>query len=477
MPGGSIEIPRRLITAGSGPTRGRELMGPAPASAKNTAEVTRSWQCVCETVQHALCLLLEGRHIILHELHLNINHKHNDVHNFHLHYVHLDHIEFYDVDEHILDFHDKCSDAHDLNIILDHDIFNDRDKDHIDILVSDENNINIIIHHDHDNIKDRNINNHFVRDQDNDDNLHKVNNVDLHYEYFGNFHEYFYYIHHQHLQQFNDLLEHHDIQYIHYIYEHNCFSSDCNIHNNLVDEFDLHYVHLDINYIHHDELHHIHNYHIQYDHNDDDHLPGTEELELRLLRFDSLPVGDNVTTSNASLVPADTSLQQYTHIMFFIESSFCEQTTPQVIPVLDAKASVSSVAFVDKDLDGWEIGGSISWYYRLYLADDDIGVNRALLNYQVSSFRYLRFTVLALRNDTFATGVQIADIEFRVAGATLGLTGALASNEGSLASLSAPLPVFAGPSEAIDGSAATKWFDYQRAPLVVKLPSAQLVEA
>ncbi|CAE7744722.1 unnamed protein product, partial [Symbiodinium sp. CCMP2456] len=314
-------------------------------------------------------------------------------------------------------------DSHDLNIILDHDIFNDRDKDHIDILVSDENNINIIIHHDHDNIKDRNINNHFVRDQNNDDNLYKVNNVDLHHEYIGNFHKYFHYIHHQHLQQFNDLLEHHDIQYIHYIYEHNC-----NIHNNLVDEFDLHDVHLDVNYIHHDELHHIHNYHIQYDHNDDDHLPGTEELELRLLRFDSLPVaaalflvGDNVTTSNASLVPAvdppaaiDTSLQQYTHIMFFIESSFCEQTTPQVIPVLDAKASVSSVAFVDKDaagtamrylcrdhclslledLDGWEIGGRISWtphlvvylltewYYRLYLADDDIGVNRALLNYK-----------------------------------------------------------------------------------------------
>eukprot|EP00913_Durusdinium_trenchii_P032171 g30124.t1 len=74
-----------------------------------------------------------------------------------------------------------------------------------------------------------------------------------------------------------------------------------------------------------------------------------------------------------------------------------------------------------QDLDGSELGGQISWTeptdfgpagvnralrYRLYLADTDMGVNRILLNYQVNSFQYLRFTASKLRNDTFAEGVS-----------------------------------------------------------------------
>ncbi|CAJ1450014.1 unnamed protein product, partial [Effrenium voratum] len=196
----------------------------------------------------------------------------------------------------------------------------------------------------------------------------------------------------------------------------------------------------------------------------------------------------------------DTAIQEYTHIMVYLQSSFCEQSTPQVISVLDAQASASSLAFVDKDLDDSEIGGQITWteptyfgpagqnrvlWYRLYLADDALGVNRELLSYQVKSFSYLRFTATKLRNDTTAEGVQLAEVSFRVGGAwTLDLGAASASNpsgvnpsaEGALGSARIG-PEGLGPDMAIDGNSATKWFDYQRGALVVQLSSPALVEA
>lgn len=85
---------------------------------------------------------------------------------------------------------------------------------------------------------------------------------------------------------------------------------------------------------------------------------------------------DNATFENSSLVPSDFDLQDYTHIMMYLQSSFSEQSTPQVIPIRDAQASVSNVAFIDKDLDGGELGGQISWSPPV--AFGPAAVNRAL---------------------------------------------------------------------------------------------------
>lgn len=64
---------------------------------------------------------------------------------------------------------------------------------------------------------------------------------------------------------------------------------------------------------------------------------------------EAFEVNESTSLENASVVPADFNLQSYTHVMLYLQTSFCEQSTPQVIPVLDAEASVSNVAFVDKE--------------------------------------------------------------------------------------------------------------------------------
>ncbi len=74
------------------------------------------------------------------------------------------------------------------------------------------------------------------------------------------------------------------------------------------------------------------------------------------------------------------------------------------------------------------------------------------------TFQYFRFTPLALRQST-ATSIQIS--EFAMISGTTRLTGATATNPGGLNN------VGEGPAQAVDGNTATKWLDFNKAPLVL----------
>jgi len=65
--------------------------------------------------------------------------------------------------------------------------------------------------------------------------------------------------------------------------------------------------------------------------------------------------------TNRILVLANTALASYTHILVYTESSLAEQTTPAGTEIVDVVSRVSSLAFVDKDLDPNEVGGTVTW--------------------------------------------------------------------------------------------------------------------
>eukprot|EP00929_Paragymnodinium_shiwhaense_P012941 TRINITY_DN120814_c0_g1_i1.p1 TRINITY_DN120814_c0_g1~~TRINITY_DN120814_c0_g1_i1.p1 ORF type:complete len:2619 (+),score=458.28 TRINITY_DN120814_c0_g1_i1:635-7858(+) len=60
-------------------------------------------------------------------------------------------------------------------------------------------------------------------------------------------------------------------------------------------------------------------------------------------------------------VPVETAILDYTHILVYALSSLVEQTTPQIHLIFDAYASVSEIAFTDKDLDETDLGGLVTW--------------------------------------------------------------------------------------------------------------------
>ena len=57
----------------------------------------------------------------------------------------------------------------------------------------------------------------------------------------------------------------------------------------------------------------------------------------------------------------DTALGSYTHLVFHTKSSLAEQSTPTSLNLTDVISSVSSLRFVDKDLDAGELGGMVTW--------------------------------------------------------------------------------------------------------------------
>ena len=83
--------------------------------------------------------------------------------------------------------------------------------------------------------------------------------------------------------------------------------------------------------------------------------------------------------SNVFLVPAETPLADYTHLVIYTRSSLVEQTTPAFLPVVDTEATVSGILFPDYDLDLTDVGGVVSWtapqdtsqvtYYVIYMAE------------------------------------------------------------------------------------------------------------
>ena len=71
----------------------------------------------------------------------------------------------------------------------------------------------------------------------------------------------------------------------------------------------------------------------------------------------SYPVG-----TNALVVAVGTDLESFTHAVVYLSSTLGEQSTPtQSAAIVDMTASPSNVAFVDRDLDEDELGGTITW--------------------------------------------------------------------------------------------------------------------
>jgi hypothetical protein len=72
--------------------------------------------------------------------------------------------------------------------------------------------------------------------------------------------------------------------------------------------------------------------------------------------FGSSPVGVNNLT-----VPTHTPLLSFTHFVIYSTSQFVEATTPVVHRIYDYFASVTTIHFIDKDLDEYELGGHITF--------------------------------------------------------------------------------------------------------------------
>ncbi|CAE7337241.1 unnamed protein product, partial [Symbiodinium sp. KB8] len=89
-----------------------------------------------------------------------------------------------------------------------------------------------------------------------------------------------------------------------------------------------------------------------------------------------------------TFLPAESSMQTWTHIAVFTRSQLVEQTTPAGASISDT-SSVSTIDFRDDDLDELEIGGVLFWkngsdfteatHYEVYLAEDRNGTNRSYL--------------------------------------------------------------------------------------------------
>ncbi|CAE7504323.1 PIF1, partial [Symbiodinium sp. KB8] len=71
---------------------------------------------------------------------------------------------------------------------------------------------------------------------------------------------------------------------------------------------------------------------------------------------DSVEVGTNIIH-----VPADFLQGALSHIQVYTRSSLVEQSTPHVFVINNTNASVSSIEFLDDDLDDKELGGNVTW--------------------------------------------------------------------------------------------------------------------
>ncbi|CAE7205931.1 PIF1, partial [Symbiodinium microadriaticum] len=65
--------------------------------------------------------------------------------------------------------------------------------------------------------------------------------------------------------------------------------------------------------------------------------------------------------STVVAISEDTAVENYTHLLLYTKSILVEQTTPVAVNISDTVASVSSVEFVDQDLDIDDLGGDVAW--------------------------------------------------------------------------------------------------------------------
>ena len=60
-------------------------------------------------------------------------------------------------------------------------------------------------------------------------------------------------------------------------------------------------------------------------------------------------------------MPPDIPPETFSHLVVYASSSLVEQTTPAAVLIIEVIASVSNIAFADRDIDDAELGGWISW--------------------------------------------------------------------------------------------------------------------
>ncbi|CAK9006050.1 unnamed protein product [Durusdinium trenchii] len=90
-------------------------------------------------------------------------------------------------------------------------------------------------------------------------------------------------------------------------------------------------------------------------------------------------VGATSIGTNELQVPADTTRAPFNFFTLFTRSALAEQTTPVALALSDTIASISSMAFLDLDLDEEELGGTFLWQppddqqqvfsYEIYLSN------------------------------------------------------------------------------------------------------------
>eukprot|EP00928_Gymnodinium_smaydae_P018052 TRINITY_DN16876_c0_g4_i1.p1 TRINITY_DN16876_c0_g4~~TRINITY_DN16876_c0_g4_i1.p1 ORF type:complete len:6319 (+),score=1016.24 TRINITY_DN16876_c0_g4_i1:2009-18958(+) len=93
------------------------------------------------------------------------------------------------------------------------------------------------------------------------------------------------------------------------------------------------------------------------------------------------------------VIPTETPLRNFTHLLIYALSSLVEQTTPEIHLIFDAIASVSQIRFIDKDLDDTQLGGLISWTapssssrveaYPIYFSTSTTGAHRSQVEQEV----------------------------------------------------------------------------------------------
>ncbi|CAE7297577.1 PIF1, partial [Symbiodinium necroappetens] len=98
--------------------------------------------------------------------------------------------------------------------------------------------------------------------------------------------------------------------------------------------------------------------------------------------------------STVVAISEDTAVENYTHLLLYTKSILVEQTTPVAVNISDTVASVSSVEFVDQDLDIDDLGGDVAWaepvsdieyvhFYDVYLANSSAGAFRSQLGHPI----------------------------------------------------------------------------------------------
>ncbi|CAL1130808.1 unnamed protein product [Cladocopium goreaui] len=86
------------------------------------------------------------------------------------------------------------------------------------------------------------------------------------------------------------------------------------------------------------------------------------------------------------VIPPETALSNFTHLLVYASSPLAEQTTPASLAILDVSASASHLNFTDEDLDEAELGGNLTWFepqnhygrlvsYRIYLQSGELREN------------------------------------------------------------------------------------------------------